>query len=53
MSKGECKAMSVELTTELEVIKHKLAEWLMQKGYIPEFTYIVKKKTKNLKLYFI
>jgi len=32
--------MSVELTTELEVIKHKLAEWLMQKGYIPEFTYI-------------
>lgn len=32
--------MSVELTTELEVIKHKLAEWLMLKGYIPQFTYV-------------
>jgi len=32
--------MSVELTTELEAIKHKLAEWLIQKGYTPKFTYI-------------
>jgi len=32
--------MPVELTTELKVIKYQLTKWLMQKGYIPKFTYI-------------